>query len=178
MAIRLARNYDNTAFNLDDRIGVALLTLTNCARRYDPTMINPDTGTSYAFSTFAWVSITRALRTAGRIETTGSRQARTKSNGSPIIQRTGADAWIDAFSGSCSGEFEDIDNRMECEAVLELVDERSRYVLWEYANGKKGSEIGKDLGISKARVHQIRNAAIETIQLRMRWRRPRDNHAY
>lgn len=63
-----------------------------------------------------------------------------------------------------------IETRLALEALLGALDERSRDVLRQFAEGFTSTEIAEQLGESAENVRQLKSRALRTLQKRASWR--------
>lgn len=67
--------------------------------------------------------------------------------------------------------FDDADSRLAIEEALELLDERKRQIVrMFYFDGLRMLEIGRELGITRERVRQLRNKALKDLRGHLRGR--------
>ncbi len=143
----------------DEAIGAAMLGLVLAAGRFDPAH-----GAPFRAYAEGWVrqSISRQRR-ADRLR--GMRPIRHDAPGVASIheERGPTDISLEEFLIADSDP--DPANRIDAEAMLAGLPERRRHVLAAlYLGDESATDVAARLGISRTRVHQIRDQAIEQLR--------------
>jgi len=168
----------------DDLYQVACVAFVEAHRNYDPDKINPETGTSYAFSAYAGKAAhSQMKRYAERQAKVGvkhvpenvylRRSVKSLDSG-PILTGVGSDEAIETFSGpslvsralAVEDAEDDFDSRERIWQTAERVlSHRHYWVLWSmYARGRTMTELGRWLGLTKMRISQLHREAVDKLR--------------
>lgn len=149
----------------DDAVSVAYVGLVEAARRFDPSKHDPSKGTiEQHFKNYAYLRIhgavideVRRLSLLCRADLKAGMLARVRS----------LDEMQDEFSDIPAIALADLDATPELgvdlQRAMAKLNQREQAIMWAFAHGTTGKEIGEQLGITESRVSQIATKARQVL---------------